>query len=249
MVQTISSQPSASESKPKIKIVKKGTAESESKKDVNEPIAKDGAEAAGTKRKLDEKEEPHPCKKAKDEGINDIPESTEDEKDTDKVEPTAAQKISTIIDEYGTVPLEGLGVDKPLEAAPEILLAIVIDSMLKSTRISHNLAQQTSMKVFEAGYYDIEILSNSSWDERVQVLDEGSYTRYDESTATKLGDLASLVNDKYGIPSMTVNWHVQDMVDIFSRRRSQQPARTSRTKALADSSIDPQDQRLWRRGY
>lgn len=110
---------------------------------------------------------------------------------------TIAHKIDKTINEYGTLPLEGLGVDKPLKPSPEILLAIVIDSMLKSTRISHNLAQKASKAVFKAGYYDINTLSNTSWDDRVQVLSEGGYNRYRETTATKLGDLAALVNDKY----------------------------------------------------
>ncbi|OKL58072.1 hypothetical protein UA08_06489 [Talaromyces atroroseus] len=210
MVQTRSSQPSAaSESKPKTKTVKKkgavNSTQSESKKKVNEPISENDAEAATTvpeKRKLDdEDEQPRPSKTAKEDdgatnGLQDE-KSIEDRKETKEVEPTVAHKIAKIIDEYGTMPLEGLGVDKPLEPSPEILLAIVIDSMLKSTRISHNLAQQASMKVFEAGYYDIEVLSNTSWDDRVQVLSEGGYNRYRESTATKLGDLATLVNDKY----------------------------------------------------
>lgn len=115
----------------------------------------------------------------------------------EKVPASIAHKIRKTIEEYGTQPLEGLGVDKPLEPTPDILLAIVIDSMLKSTRISHLLAQKASVRVFKAGYHDIKVLSNTTWDERVQVLSEGGYNRYRETAASKLGDLAQLVNEEY----------------------------------------------------
>lgn len=107
-------------------------------------------------------------------------------------------KIHKTIAEYGTLPLDGTGVDSPLKSTPEVLLAIVIDSMLKSTRISHLIAQRASNRLFKAGYHDIKVLSSASWDDKVQVLSEGGYNRYRETAATKLGDLAHLVNEKYG---------------------------------------------------
>ena len=55
-----------------------------------------------------------------------------------------------------------------------------------------------SIHVFKAGYHDINVLSKSTWDDRVQVLSEGGYNRYRETASSKLGDLAQLVNEKYG---------------------------------------------------
>lgn len=190
MVQTKSNQASTAS---RTKVVKtKGSAESTSKK----ATAKNGAAVPEKRKQDDDKEEQtRPSKTAKDDGENEVTNG----ESTSNIESTVAHKIRKTIDEYGTVPLEGLAVDKPLEPSPEILLAIVIDSMLKSTRISHSLAQEASIAVFEAGFYDIKILSNTSWDDRVQVLAEGGYNRYREMTATKLGDLATLVNNKYGM--------------------------------------------------
>lgn len=202
----------------KTKNITKATSGCESREKETKQTTENGTESSNAtvpeKRKRDDKEgqpPPHPSKMTREEGDAN---ETKDEKPTGNQEEegdgegggeerplgaTVAHKIRKTIDEYGTVPLEGLGVDKPLEPTPEILLAMVIDSMLKCTRISHNIAQETSIKVFEAGYYDIEILSNTSWDDRVQVLSEGGYNRYRETTATKLGDLAHLVNEKYGM--------------------------------------------------
>lgn len=234
MVQTRSGQAStASESKPRITHVKAskkaGTDDAEReniKKPVNEGEKDTAAETVPEKRKRDDepdKDVTHdqdqaepPTKEGQPPPSKTVKESEEDttgaragdaghEGKGGKVPSAIAHKIHKTIDEYGSQPLEGLGVDKPLEPTPEVLLALVIDSMLKSTRISHLLAQKTSIAVFKAGYHDINVLSNTTWEERVQVLSDGGYNRYRETTATKLGDLAQLVNEKYG----SLHSHIQ----------------------------------------
>ncbi len=70
--------------------------------------------------------------------------------------------------------------------------------MLESVRMSHQLAHKSVKCLNEAGYQAIEILQNSSWDERTRVLTKGRYSHYRDKTATALGDLADFMNDKYG---------------------------------------------------
>jgi hypothetical protein len=111
---------------------------------------------------------------------------------------SAIHKIRKTVEEYGSLPLQDTPAKGALKPIPETLLAMVLDAMLKSTRISHDLAQRALIRLIEAGYHDIKTLSATTWDDRVQVLSEGGYNRYRERTATHLGELVELINEKYG---------------------------------------------------
>ncbi|GMG25127.1 unnamed protein product [Aspergillus oryzae var. brunneus] len=117
-----------------------------------------------------------------------------EKEDTGKHEP----KVQKAVDKLGRSPLDGTKIaQKPLTASPETLLAMVIDAMLKSRPISHDLTQRAITKVIEAGYHDIRKLGDSSWEERTMILKDGGYNRYREQGATNLGELAELVDGKY----------------------------------------------------
>lgn len=109
-------------------------------------------------------------------------------------------QVKTVIGDYGTAPLAGTPIaeELPLSESPETVLAMVIDAMVKSRPISHDLAQKTTDRLLKEGYHDIDTLANSTWEERTKVLQEGGYNRYREQCATNLGGLAELVQDKYG---------------------------------------------------
>ncbi|KAJ5312341.1 hypothetical protein N7508_003171 [Penicillium antarcticum] len=107
------------------------------------------------------------------------------------------QKINQVINDFGRSPLHDTPLSNTLTASPDIVLAMTIDALIKARPISHGLAQRTINKLIEAGYHDINILSNSSWEDRVSVLAEGGYNRYREQCATNLGELAKLVLEKY----------------------------------------------------
>lgn len=118
--------------------------------------------------------------------------------DSNPVEDTVKSRTEALLSKYGSLPLASLGIPNPSLSAPENILALVYNAMLTSARISHELAYKSVKCLIEAGYQNIETLSKSTWQERTEVLTKGGYTRYREKTATALGDLADLVNDKYG---------------------------------------------------
>ncbi len=108
------------------------------------------------------------------------------------------QKLDKIISTYGVLPLQDTKASHPTEPHPETLLALVYLALLTSARISHELAYKTLKRLIEADYHKLSVLQKSTWEERTQVLTEGGYTRYREKTATGLGELAELVQERYG---------------------------------------------------
>lgn len=112
--------------------------------------------------------------------------------------PINKTKLDALFEAYGVLPLTDSTLEKPTESTPETILAFVYFAMLTSARISHVLAYESVKCLIEAGYDNIETLKNSTWQERTEVLTKGGYTRYREKTATALGELAQLVEEKYG---------------------------------------------------
>lgn len=124
----------------------------------------------------------------------------EDEEEDQQNSTVDEPKAHKVIEEFGRAPLDRTTLaDKTLTAAPEILLAMAIDAMLKSRPISHDLSQRAVSHIIEVGYHDIQNLGKSSWEERAMVLKDGGYNRYREQGATNLGDLVDLVDGKYGM--------------------------------------------------
>lgn len=108
--------------------------------------------------------------------------------------------VQKVLNEFGCPPLAGTPLAKEkLSASPEILLAMVMDAMIKSHPISHDLSQKAINHLIEVGYHVIQKLSSSTWEERTMVLKEGGYNRYREQAATNLGALAEFVMDNYGM--------------------------------------------------
>jgi len=74
-----------------------------------------------------------------------------------------------------------------------------IASFLFGKRIQQDIAVDTYRVIVEKHDRDTpRKLCNCSWQELVDMLGEGNYTRYDESTADRLLELCKKLNDEYG---------------------------------------------------
>ncbi|KAJ5123120.1 hypothetical protein N7448_009217 [Penicillium atrosanguineum] len=107
-------------------------------------------------------------------------------------------RVQEVLDKFGSPPLaETPLAKKACSPTPEGVLAMIIDAMLKSRPVQHGLSQRTVNHLIEVGYHDVNKLSDSTWEERTDVLRESGYNRYREQAATNLGALAEFVQEKY----------------------------------------------------
>lgn len=102
----------------------------------------------------------------------------------------------TLLKLYGRTFAEDLGI-RATENQPAPLFCLFISALLFSTRISHHIALRSARILFERGWTTPESMARSTWEQRVQALDQGGYVRYDERTSTMLGETAQMLIDLY----------------------------------------------------
>jgi hypothetical protein len=84
-----------------------------------------------------------------------------------------------------------------LKDTPGPLYQLLVLATLLSARISSGVALAAARELFSAGMRSPKSMREASWQDRVDALGRGHYRRYDERTATMLGDGADLVLDEY----------------------------------------------------
>lgn len=101
-----------------------------------------------------------------------------------------------LVRDHGQTFAEECGIDlrRPTAAS---LWQLLCASLLYSARISASIATRATRGLLEAGLDTAPRMRESSWGERVRILDEAGYARYDERTATMLGDVAVQISEQY----------------------------------------------------
>ena len=74
---------------------------------------------------------------------------------------------------------------------------MLVLATLLSAPIAAETAVAAARELFAAGYRSPKAMSEASWQDRVDALGRGHYRRYDERTATMLGDGADLLAGKW----------------------------------------------------
>jgi endonuclease III len=85
-----------------------------------------------------------------------------------------------------------------LRNTPQPLYRLLVLALLLSARIRGSIAVDTGRALYDAGLRDPRRMAGADWQERVDALGRGGYRRYDERTATQLGEGAELLNDRWG---------------------------------------------------
>ncbi|MET8127569.1 endonuclease [Streptomyces sp. NPDC005065] len=109
---------------------------------------------------------------------------------------TARRTMEFLLSRYGTTYAAEAGIQ--LRNTPQSLYQLLVLSELLSARIRASAAVAAARALFAHGMRSPERMIGSTWQQRVDALGEGGYQRYDERTATQLGDGAQLLLVEYG---------------------------------------------------
>src|ERR1044072_9458894 len=80
---------------------------------------------------------------------------------------------------------------------PSPLYRLLVLSVLLSTRMKADIAVAAATELAKARTTTPENMLKATWQQRVNALGKAHYVRYDESTATALGDGAQMLRDEY----------------------------------------------------
>jgi endonuclease III len=103
--------------------------------------------------------------------------------------------VQELLDRGGSLYAEDAGIK--LADRPGPLYQLLVLATLLSAPIPAETGIAAARELFAAGYRSPKAMSEASWQDRVDALGRGHYRRYDERTATMLGDGADLLSAKW----------------------------------------------------
>ncbi|MEV4744290.1 endonuclease [Streptomyces sp. NPDC049555] len=106
------------------------------------------------------------------------------------------ETVRALLQRHGRTYAEEAGIR--LRDTPQPLYRLLVLADLLSARIRASVAVDAARCLFEAGMKDARSMAQATWQQRVDALGRGGYRRYDERTATQLGDGAELLLERYG---------------------------------------------------
>ena len=112
------------------------------------------------------------------------------------MKPTEKRIVQVLLRDCGLTFAEELGIVLKADEASS-LFRLLCASLLFSTRISHSIALKAAQGIYAHGWTTPQTMAAATWGQRVRALDEAGYVRYDERTATRLGEAAQLALELY----------------------------------------------------
>lgn len=107
----------------------------------------------------------------------------------------ARRTAQRLLDVAGTTYAAEAGIR--LADTPAPLYRTLVLAVLLSTRIKAQIAVAATTELVDAGCGSPRRMLEATWQERVDALGRGHYVRYDESTATALGQGATWLTQQY----------------------------------------------------
>jgi endonuclease III len=100
-----------------------------------------------------------------------------------------------VLDEYGRTYAADIGIR--LQDSPAPLFQLLYSALLLSARISAENAVRAARALVDARLTTPQKMAEASWQDRVDVITWHGYKRYDERTATMLGETAEMLIERY----------------------------------------------------
>lgn len=107
------------------------------------------------------------------------------------------QVVAVLMARHGRTFATELGLDLR-KNTPSPLFRLLCFALLSSARIDAGIAMQSAKALAKRGWTTADKMCRSRWEERVEALHQAGYTRYQEKTATQLGELADVLMRDYG---------------------------------------------------
>ncbi|BBY83573.1 endonuclease [Mycolicibacterium pulveris] len=104
--------------------------------------------------------------------------------------------VESLLEQAGTTYAEEAGIR--LEDQPMPLFELLVLCMLASKPIDAAIAVQAARELFEAGLRTPDAVLDADRQDMIRAFGRAHYVRYDESSATRLTDIAETVRDRYG---------------------------------------------------
>lgn len=105
------------------------------------------------------------------------------------------QVVAALLERAGNTYADDAGIRVADKPAP--LYRLLVLTVLLSTRIKAEIAVSAAAELAHADMGTPAKMRSASWQDRVDALGRAHYKRYDESTATALGDGAELLHSEY----------------------------------------------------
>jgi hypothetical protein len=109
---------------------------------------------------------------------------------------TQRDTVRRLLEEAGPTYAAEAGIKLADQPAP--LYRLLVLSVLLSTRIRAGVAVDAARELWAAGMGTPRAMADATWQQRVDALGRARYKRYDEQTATALGEGARYLLDEHG---------------------------------------------------
>ena len=105
--------------------------------------------------------------------------------------------VAVLLERHGRTYAEELGITLA-RGTPSPLFRWLCAATLLSARINAGLSVRAARELARRGWTTAGRMAGTSWKARVEALHRGGYGRYQERTATMLGDSSAMLRRRYG---------------------------------------------------